>query len=121
MLNKLDGRRTDGMARRQRICELLLEHGYVDVGEISKQLSADTATIRRDLQKLESEGTARRVHGGAYPEQGREGVEVDFGLRMNFHMEAKRKIAAAAAALVKNGDTLFLDAGTTSTWWRRSW
>lgn len=114
MLNKLDGRRTDGLARRQRICELLLEQGYVDVGELSKQLSADTATIRRDLQKLESEGTARRVHGGAYPEQGREGVEVDFGLRMNFHMEAKRKIAARAAALVKNGDTLFLDAGTTS-------
>jgi DeoR/GlpR family transcriptional regulator of sugar metabolism len=114
MLNKLDGRRTDGMARRQHICKLLLEHGYVDVGELSKQLGADTATIRRDLQKLEAEGTARRVHGGAYPEQGREGVEVDFGLRMNFHMEAKRKIAARAASLVKNGDTLFLDAGTTS-------
>jgi DeoR/GlpR family transcriptional regulator of sugar metabolism len=114
MLNKLDGRRTDGMARRQLICEMLLERGYVDVGELSKQLGADTATIRRDLQKLESEGTARRVHGGAYPEQGREGVEVDFGLRMNFHTEAKRKIAARAASLVKNGDTLFLDAGTTS-------
>jgi len=67
MLKKLDGRRTDGMARRQRICELLLEHGYVDVGELSKDLNADTATIRRDLQKLEMGGTARRVHGGAYP------------------------------------------------------
>lgn len=114
MMNKLDGRRTDGIARRQRICELLLENGYVDVGELSKQLNADTATIRRDLQKLEAEGTARRVHGGAYPEAGREGVEVDFGLRMNFHAEAKRRIAARAAALVKNGDTVFLDAGTTS-------
>ena len=113
MLNKLDGRKTDGMARRQRICELLLEHGYVDVGELASQLSADVATIRRDLQKLEAEGTARRVHGGAYPESDREGVEVDFGLRMNFHLEAKRRIAARAAALVKNGDTLFLDAGTT--------
>ncbi|HXW16010.1 MAG TPA: DeoR/GlpR family DNA-binding transcription regulator [Terriglobia bacterium] len=113
MLNKLDGRRTDGLARRQRICELLLEHGYVDVGELAKQLNADTATIRRDLQKLETGGTARRVHGGAYPEGGREGVEVDFSLRMNFHMEAKRNIAALAASLVKNGDTVFLDAGTT--------
>ena len=113
MLKKLDGRRTDGMARRQRICELLLEHGYVDVGELSKDLNADTATIRRDLQKLEMGGTARRVHGGAYPEGGREGVEVDFSLRMNFHMEAKRKIAALAASLVKNGDTVFLDAGTS--------
>src|SRR5579862_5321173 len=114
ILHKLDGRKTDGVARRQRICELLLEHGYVDVGELSKQLSADTATIRRDLQKLEAEGTARRVHGGAYPEAGREGVEVDFSLRMNFHLEAKRKIAALAASLIKPGDTVFLDAGTTS-------
>ncbi len=114
ILPKLDGRKTDGVARRQRICELLLEHGYVDVGELSKQLGADTATIRRDLQKLESEGTARRVHGGAYPEAGREGVEVDFSLRMNFHFEAKRKIAALAASLIKPGDTVFLDAGTTS-------
>jgi len=114
MVNKLDGRRLDGMARRRRICELLLEHGYVDVGELSKQLRADAATIRRDLQRLESEGTARRVHGGAYPEAGRQGVEVDFSLRMNYHLDAKQKIASRAAALVKDGDTLFLDAGTTS-------
>jgi DeoR/GlpR family transcriptional regulator of sugar metabolism len=113
-LNKLDGRRIDGLERRQRICELLLEHGYVDVGELSKQLEADPATIRRDLQKLEAEGAARRVHGGAYSESGRQGVEVDFSLRMNFHAEAKRKIARRAAQLVQNGDTVYLDAGTTA-------
>lgn len=114
MLNRTDGRRTDGVERRQRICEQLLEHGYVDVGELSKQLVADPATIRRDLQKLEAEGAARRVHGGAYPESGRQEVQIEFSLRMNFHADAKRRIASRAAALVKNGDTLYLDAGTTA-------
>lgn len=114
MLNRRDGRKTDGLERRQHICEQLLEHGYVDVGELSKQLGADPATIRRDLQRLETEGTARRVHGGAYPESGREEVEIEFNLRMNFHADAKQRIASRAAALIKNGDTLYLDAGTTA-------
>jgi DeoR/GlpR family transcriptional regulator of sugar metabolism len=41
-------------------------------------------------------------------------MEVEFGLRMNFRAEAKRKIAKRAAALIGNGDTVFLDAGTTT-------
>lgn len=114
MVKKRDGRKKDGLERRQRICEQLLEHGYVDVGEMSKQMGADPATIRRDLQKLEADGAARRVHGGAYPQSGRQEVEIEFSLRMNFHADAKRRIASRAAALVKNGDTLFLDGGTTA-------
>jgi DeoR/GlpR family transcriptional regulator of sugar metabolism len=114
MPERLHGRRINGAERRQHICERLLEDGHVDVGELAKQLGADPATIRRDLQKLEAEGSARRVHGGAYPESGRQGVEVEFSLRMNFHAQAKRRIASRAAALVKNGDTVFLDAGTTA-------
>ncbi len=114
MSTRPDGRRIDGLDRRQRICELLLERGYVDVSELSKELDADPATIRRDLQKLEVQGAARRVHGGAQAEASRTGVEVEFGLRMHFHAEAKRRIALRAAGLVKSGDTVFLDAGTTA-------
>lgn len=114
MVDRRNGRKTDGLERRQHICEQLLEHGYVDVGELSKQLVADPATIRRDLQKLEAEGAARRVHGGAYPESRRQEVEIEFSLRMNFHTDAKRRLAIRAAALIKNGDTLYLDAGTTA-------
>jgi len=115
VVNEHDGRKTNGLERRQRICEQLLEHGYVDVGKVAKQLGADPATIRRDLQKLEAEGAARRVHGGAYPNSDRQEVaEIEFSLRMNFHAEAKRRIARGAAALIENGDTLFLDGGTTA-------
>ncbi|MBZ5562636.1 MAG: DeoR/GlpR family DNA-binding transcription regulator [Acidobacteriia bacterium] len=111
---KSDGRKKDGLERRQRICELLLGRGHVDVNELARQLGATPATVRRDLEKLEAEGAARRVHGGAYPGSTNGGVEVEFSLRMNFHTEAKRRIAARAAALIKNGETVYLDAGTTA-------
>jgi len=115
VLNRPDGRKTNGLERRHYICEQMLERGYVDVGEVAKQLGADPATIRRDLQKLEAEGSARRVHGGAYPGSDRqEMTQIEFNLRMNFHANAKRRIASRAAELVKNDDTLFLDGGTTS-------
>jgi DeoR/GlpR family transcriptional regulator of sugar metabolism len=116
MSTRVNNRGIEGIGRRQRICEILLEHGYVDVLELSKQLGVDSATIRRDLQRLEAEGAARRVHGGAFPGtvRDRQGVEIEFGLRMNFQAEPKRKIARRAAALIKSGDTVFLDAGTTA-------
>lgn len=114
MIAELTRNRRRGPGRRQRICELLLERGYVDVAELSTQLTANVATIRRDLAKLESEGAVRRVYGGAYAQAPHVGVEVDFGLRMNFHADAKRSLARRAAALIEIGDTVYLDAGTTA-------
>ena len=114
MAAKLTRSRRGGPSRRQRICELLLERGYLDVAELGERLGANVATIRRDLVKLELEGAVRRVHGGAYAQATHVGVEVDFGLRMNFHTDAKRSVAQCAAALIENGDTVYLDAGTTA-------
>ncbi len=114
MVSAKGGGKRGGAGRRQRICELLLERGYVDVAELGGRLGANVATIRRDLTKLECEGAVRRVHGGAYAEAAQVGVEVDFGLRRNFQAEGKRQIARRVAALIDSGDTLFLDAGTTT-------
>ncbi len=106
--------RRGGPGRREQICELVLERGYVDVAELGQILHTNVATIRRDLAKLEAEGAVRRVHGGAYAQAAHVGVEVDFGLRMNFHIEAKRRLAKKAASLIENGDTVYLDAGSTA-------
>jgi DeoR family fructose operon transcriptional repressor len=106
--------RRGGPRRREQICEIVLERGYVDVTELGRLLKANVATIRRDLAKLEAEGAVRRVHGGAYAQAAHVGVEVDFGLRMNFHTEAKRRLAKVAAGLIENGDTVYLDAGSTA-------
>jgi DeoR/GlpR family transcriptional regulator of sugar metabolism len=114
MAKRLDGRKREGSQRRQHICERLLERGYVDVAELSAQLGANVSTIRRDLDGLEAEGAVRRVHGGAYAHAAQTGVEIDFSLRLNFHVDAKRRIAHRAALLINNGDSVYLDAGTTS-------
>jgi DeoR/GlpR family transcriptional regulator of sugar metabolism len=109
-----DGRATDGHQRRQRICELLLVEGYLDVAEISAQLDVKAATIRRDLERLETQGALRRVHGGAYAQATQMGVEMGFNLRKNFHMDAKRLIAQKAASALNDGDTIYIDSGTTA-------
>jgi DeoR/GlpR family transcriptional regulator of sugar metabolism len=114
MAKGLDGRKREGTKRREHICELLLEHSYVDVGELCAQLGANVSTIRRDLERLEAEGAVRRVHGGAYAHAAQTGVEIDFSLRLNFHTDAKRRIAHQAALLINNGDSVYLDAGTTA-------
>src|SRR5438552_14437535 len=102
MVIKLDGRNKEGALRRQQICEFLMERGYVDVGEAATQLGANVATIRRDLEKLEAAGALRRVHGGAYANATQMGVEIDFTLRLNFHVDAKRRIAHRASRLIND-------------------
>ena len=106
--------RRGGPVRRERICNLLLDRGYVDAAEVRQILNVNVVTVRRDLAKLETEGVVRRVHGGAYAQAAHGGVEVDFGLRMNFHTDAKRRLAKKAAALIENGDTVYIDAGSTA-------
>lgn len=114
MHGKTDGRATDGKKRRQRICELLLDEGYLDVAEISAQLNVNAVTIRRDLERLEGQGALRRVHGGAYAQATQMGVEMGFNLRKNFYVDAKRLIAQKAAEMLNDGDTIYLDSGTTA-------
>ena len=72
------------------------------------------ATIRQDLERLEQEGQISREHGGAFLNS----VPVQVGTMTLHHqdnMEQKRRIGALAAELVKDGETIILDAGTTTT------
>lgn len=112
VLNRVE-RGSRGENRRQHICELLMRNGYVDVAALSKQLKVNAATIRRDLDMLEREGAVERVHGGAYARTAQAGVLVDFSLRTKFQFDAKRAIARKVASLIENGDTVYLDSGTT--------
>jgi DeoR/GlpR family transcriptional regulator of sugar metabolism len=109
-----DGRKSAGTHRRERICELLLQEGYLDVSELSRQLAVNTVTIRRDLDRLEAAGLLRRAHGRAYASQHSVGVEMSFSVRMNYRAEAKASIAKRAAELIQEGDTVYIDAGTSA-------
>lgn len=99
-------------ARDTQILEILTRRGFAAAEEIAAELNISAVTVRRDFVRLEKENLITRVHGGVTP--GREG---QFGLHLNrrsqINPERKRAIAGQAASLVRKGETLFLDAGST--------
>jgi DeoR family fructose operon transcriptional repressor len=98
--------------RQARIAHQISRQRSVTVSELSKQFSVSDMTIRRDLQRLEDEGVLVRTHGGAVahlPEQ-----DAAFGVRERSQPEEKEAIARVAASLTQSGDTVILDAGTTT-------
>ncbi len=100
--------------RRARIVELLEERRAVRVSLLSENLSVSEMTIRRDLERLEQEGVLSRTHGGAILKR-RMIEEPLYVTNVRAHSEEKRRIAQAAAALIKPGETVFLSSGTTAT------
>lgn len=99
--------------RRQRIAFLLKNEKRVSVSELSKAYGVSEETIRRDLEKLEMDGLARRTYGGALiNEDGHN--ETPYDIRKRSDVEAKHTIAALAADLISNGDYIMLDESSTS-------
>jgi DeoR/GlpR family transcriptional regulator of sugar metabolism len=90
----------------------LYKHGATNINDLAAAMNASIATIRRDLTELEEAGTIDRLHGGARLAQG-SSVEIDFDMREQQDIAAKRSIAAQAYALIKPHGSVFLDAGTT--------
>lgn len=80
---------------------------------LSQALGVSPATVRRDLTELEKQGLLRRTHGGALPLSGTS-FEPSFGQKSGEQVEEKRRIGAAAASLTRDGETVILDAGTTT-------
>lgn len=106
MLNTAEDRQT-------RIIELLRERLFLDIRGLTEHFQVSVATIRRDLGDLEEAGFLRRTHGGAVSvnQVGNDPSKAD---RAVSHLAQKQAIAAAAAAMVSDGDTVLLDAGTTA-------
>ena len=120
MDSKSDGDRNETLTgllsepRRRRILEWMQEEGSARVRELAEAFRVSDATIRQDLEKLENEGFIVREHGGAF--LSRAPVQLDpLALHHQENMDKKRRIGALAASLVKDGETLILDAGTTTT------
>lgn len=100
--------------RRQAILNLLREKKSATVTELAQAVYTSEASVRRDLEALESEGYVHRVYGGAVISQPGNSV-VPLVLRKGDHAAEKEEIARRAAALVKDGSTLILDASSTTT------
>lgn len=104
------------MSRYERwgaLLELLAKHGRLEVEDVAGDLDVSPATIRRDLDQLAQQQMLTRTRGGAVSHA----VSYDLPLRYKTarHASEKQRIAQAAAALVKPGETIGLNGGTTMT------
>lgn len=98
--------------RKQRIGTLLETFGSVSVERLAQEFDVSNELIRRDLVAMERDGRLRRVHGGAVSLPAEQ--DASYGARSAVRLQEKRAIALAALALIKSGQTLFLDGGTTT-------
>ena len=99
--------------RREQILNLLEDTGTLNVLNLADRFGVSVVTIRKDLDDLESEGLLQRTFGGAVFSH-RSRFNKSFLERTRVHQLAKRAIAAAALEYIKDGDTIILDAGTTT-------
>lgn len=102
--------------RQQRWAEILAglrEAGKVEVVPLAERLGVSEMTVRRDLEALDERGVVRRVHGGAVPVPSRS-YEPPYAMRAVRQSEAKQRIGKVCADLLDEGETVFLDVGTTT-------
>src|SRR5919108_3257518 len=99
--------------RKQRILTTLRQKPAVRVTELERTLRVSAASIRRDLADLERTGLLKRTHGGAISAR-LTAVEPSLAEKEDRYQAEKIAIARLAAGLIHRGDTIFLDAGSTT-------
>ncbi len=97
--------------RQARIAEFVAVRGRARIGELSALFGVTEPTIRKDLKTLQERGLLKRTHGGALAMQPI--VEREFAGREAVNRPAKEAIARACLRLLQDGDSVFLDSGTT--------
>ncbi len=98
--------------RLDRLRRIILQDHVVRIDQLCQQLGVSPATVRRDLEELESAGDILRVHGGAVSAGGRL-EEPLFEDKASIASEEKRRIAQAALKYIQPNDIIYLDGGST--------
>ena len=98
--------------RRQQILLQLKLHPHVRISELSEQFHVSTETVRRDLDALADDGLISRAHGGASAPA--HGHYPSLDERANARIEARERIGQRAAKLVREGETVMIDSGSTT-------
>lgn len=99
--------------RLHRICALLSTLNRVSTEQVIQHLGVSRETVRRDVLKLEAMGALRRVHGGIVSTE--QAAEPPLSVRNAVREKEKRDIARAAVQQLAPGQTLFIDAGSTTS------
>ena len=98
------------MTRLTEISALLHERGFLSVNALAEAFAVDTSTIRRDLERLQAQGSVRRTHGGAVPVL----EEPVRATSSDPRIAEKRAIGAAMADRIHEGQSILLDGGSTA-------
>jgi len=99
--------------RRNRLLELVRLTRFASLPELAEQLEVSESTVRRDLDYLEEQGSARRIHGGVLY-TGVSPKLPHFDSRQPAQWPQKRAIAQRTVELIEDGDTILLDGGSTT-------
>lgn len=99
--------------RKREILKILNEEGKVKTLELAEKLNVSEPTIRRDIADLDKQGALIRTHGGALPIEAHS-IEPTFSEKVDKFADEKKHIGRTAASLVKDGNTVVLDGGTTT-------
>ncbi len=98
--------------RRREILQSLLRDGYVGAADLSERFAVNSSTIRRDLEALARDGYLQRTHGGASLVSG--AVDIPYAQKLTARVAEKQAIARQACTLVRPGDAIILDSGSTT-------
>lgn len=99
--------------RQKAIQQYLAKKGNASVAELFKMFNVSEMTIRRDLKDLEKKGLLRRTYGGAFPTEPAF-FEMSFKAKYSVFTHEKKAIGKACAEMIRDGDVIFLDSGTTT-------
>jgi DeoR/GlpR family transcriptional regulator of sugar metabolism len=97
--------------RQQRVARLVAARGRARIGELAQEFGVTQPTIRKDLTVLQEQGALKRTHGGAIAN--RPPIERELSDRTSTLRAAKDAIGNACSAMISDGDSVFLDSGTT--------
>lgn len=98
--------------RRRRIREMIGERERVTVAELAEMFGISLVTARNDLNALAEIGAVVRTRGGALPQRADEDLPI--GVKQTLHREEKIRIAEEAVKLIRDGQTIVLDSGSTT-------
>lgn len=102
------------LQRHERILKYLTEHEFLTVKDAVRIFQASPATIRRDFGDLAQQSLVRRTRGGVKFERGFEQGMTPFALRETQYSVEKEALARQACSLLKPGEVIFIDGGTTT-------
>lgn len=110
----LEGSASKGQRRREAILQLLKQQGRITIQEIVEKFGCSEATARRDLEQMEPVYPLIRTIGGAMYDSMNAVRDIPFAEKEGLSILEKERIAAAAAALIEEGDVVGLSGGTTN-------